>query len=339
MAENEEHEHEGGMGKRGVTRPMAEMQHMHDDEDKKENEDEKEHHHMSEEDRRHMLRMHHKQTLWVYWTIILLGFWTLLSPFTFGYGKATVDPSGGRELWLSLDARIAAMFWSDILSGLGLIFLGWRSLLPNRPVSIWLCCGIGAWMNFAPILFWAPNAAAYLNGTLVGAFVIALTILIPGMPNMIMYMQMGGDQPAGWSYNPSSWVQRWIMIVTGFLGWVVSRYLAAFQMGYIDHAWDPFFGESTRQVLNSKMSHALFISDGALGSFAYTFEFLMGYMGAPSRWRTMPWMGRLFRRAGHPARPRAHLPRRLAAGDRRRMVHDVPARRGDHAADDSAGSG
>jgi hypothetical protein len=36
------------------------------------------------------------------------------------------------------------------------------------------------------------------------------------------------------------------------------------------------------------------VSDGGLGAFAYTFEFLMGWMGGPSRWRTMPWMVTFF---------------------------------------------
>jgi len=36
------------------------------------------------------------------------------------------------------------------------------------------------------------------------------------------------------------------------------------------------------------------VSDAALGALAYTFEFLMGYMGGPSRWRTMPWMVTFF---------------------------------------------
>ncbi len=111
---------------------------------------------------------------------------------------------------------------------------------------------------------------------------------------MIMYMKMGNEVPEGWSYNPSSWPQRWIMIVLGFFGFVVSRYLAAFQLGYIDTMWDPFFGDSSAQVLTSKMSESLFISDAGLGSLAYTFEFLMGFMGSPSRWRTMPWMVALF---------------------------------------------
>jgi len=82
--------------------------------------------------------------------------------------------------------------------------------------------------------------------------------------------------------------------VLGFLGFVVSRYLAAFQLGYIDAVWDPFFGNSSEQVLNSHMSQSLFISDAGIGALAYTFEFLMGFMGSPSRWRTMPWMVAMF---------------------------------------------
>ena len=272
----------GSMGKRGVTRSMHEMPMQGQSME------------MSHGDKLEMLKMHHQQTLWIYWTLVLLGFWMVLSPLTFDYEKAVIEPSGGRQVWLSLQARIQAMIWSDIVSGLALIFFGWRSLTVNRPISLWICCFIGIWLNTAPLLFWSPSAAAYLNGTVVGVLVIALTILIPGMPNMILYMKMGGDQPPGWSYNPSSWAQRWILIVLGFAGWVVSRYLAAHQLGYIDHAWDPFFGEGTYRVLNSRMSHSLPVSDAGLGSLAYTIEFLMGYMGATSRWRTMPWMVTIF---------------------------------------------
>jgi hypothetical protein len=83
--------------------------------------------------------------------------------------------------------------------GVLLVFFGWMSLTPNRPYSIWICCFIGIWISMAPLIFWAPTAVAYLNGTLVGALVIALTILIPGMPNMVMYMKMGAEVPQGWS--------------------------------------------------------------------------------------------------------------------------------------------
>lgn len=292
------------MGTRGVTRPTMHEMDAHKEHQRSnvggESPESRRHgdgHHnmeMSAGQRQEMLHMHHMQTLWVYWTIVLLGIWMIMSPLTFDYGKNPVDPSGGREIWLSLWDRIAFMKWSDIVSGLLLVFFGWRSLSPNRPYSMWICCFIGIWISMAPLIFWAPTAVAYLNATLVGALIVALTTLVPGMPNMIMYMKMGSEVPQGWSYNPSSWPQRWIMIVAAFFGWIVSRYLAAFQLGYIDRMWDPFFGSGSTDVLNSSMSHMLPVSDAGLGSLAYTIEFLMGYMGSPSRWRTMPWMVTIF---------------------------------------------
>lgn len=282
---SEERKHASGdMAQRGVTRPMAERE-IPSRHDGSEGE-----HDRHETSRLEMLRMHHEQTLWVYWSLIMLGFWLLLNPLTFGYGQGTVDPSGGRSVWLTLEQRGAAMMWSDLLSGLLLIVFGWRALRPNRPISLWICCFVGIWLTLAPVVFWSPTAAGFLNGSLVGMLVIALTIMIPGMPNMILFMAHGTTVPKGWSYNPSSWPQRSIMIAAGMLGYFVSRYLAAFQLGYVDVAWDPFFGDGTRRVLNSTMSHSFPISDAALGTTAYTLEFLMGFMGSPQRWRTMPWM-------------------------------------------------
>jgi hypothetical protein len=172
----------------------------------------------------------------------------------------------------------------------------WRMLRPNRPVAWWVACAVGAWLVFAPVVFWSPTAAAFANDTVIGLLVIALTILVPGMPNMVAYMQMGPPRPPGWTYNPSSWDQRWILIALGFVGLVVSRYLAAYQLGYLDAVWDPFFGfdGGTGAVLDSDMSHMWPVSDAGMGAVAYSFEFLMGYMGGPSRWRTMPWMVTIF---------------------------------------------
>ncbi|MFG0262090.1 MAG: vitamin K epoxide reductase family protein [Novipirellula sp. JB048] len=196
--------------------------------------------------------MHHQQTLWVYWTLPLLGIWMILSPLSLGHLNEAiwVDPSGGRGPWFAerstaelRELRAWLMTASDLLCGLVLLVCGWRSLQPNRPYSLWACCGVGVWLTFAPIVFWAPTAASYANDSL-----------------------------------------------------VVSRYLAMFQLGYIDHVWDPLFGfeEGTKKVLNSKLSHLWPISDGGLGAISYTFEFLMGYMGSPARWRTMPWMVAFF---------------------------------------------
>jgi hypothetical protein len=271
--------HHSGATDRGVTRHSMEHKPEHE---------------TDMDARRKMLEKHHHATLWIYWSIIVIGFWLIATPLTFGYEIGTVEPAGGRSVWLSLQARIAILTWSDLISGLLLIIFGYRSLKPNRPVSLWSACFVGIWLNFAPLLFWAPSAVTYLNDTLAGTLVIALTILIPGMPNMVAYMKMGPDTPPGWSYNPSSWPQRSVLIALGFAGWLVSRYLAAFQMGYIDRVWDPFFGDGSREVLTSSMSQSVPVSDGGLGALAYTFEFLMVWMGGVSRWRTMPWMVALF---------------------------------------------
>ena len=270
------------MSGRGVTRPME----MDTDSDS----------------RREMLEQHHHKTLWIPWTLMLLGVWLLLAPWSFGYGNEElwVQPSGGRGVWFSeqtLDSlRATLTIWSDVVSGALLVVLGWRALTPDRPVSRWGACFVGIWLVFAPVVLWAPTAAAFVNDSFVGLLVIALTILIPGMPNMPMYMVHGGDTPPGWSYNPSSWGQRWILIVLGFAGLVVSRYLAAYQMGYVDQLWDPFFGwaTGTQPVLDSNLSHMWPVSDAGLGAVAYSFEFLMGYMGGTARWRTMPWMVTIF---------------------------------------------
>jgi len=240
------------------------------------------------------LAMHHQQYLWAYWSLILAGIWMMLSPLTFQYGLQASVPAGGREVWLSLPWRACWLSWSDWITGALLIYFGWRSLVPDRPASVWICCALGLWLSFAPLLFWAPSAAAYLNGTFTGMLVIAFSILIPGMPNAMVHMQPGPDVPAGWSYNPSSWSQRWILILLGFGGMMTSRYLAAYQLGYIGSVWDPIFGEGSRRVLESRLSQSWPVSDAGLGAFSYTLEFLMGFMGGKMRWRTMPWMVTLF---------------------------------------------
>jgi hypothetical protein len=235
------------------------------------------------------------------WTLILLGFWQLLAPLTLGYRDEDLwaVPSGGRGVWFSDQTydvlRASLMTWSDVATGVLLVVLGWRALKPDRPIAWWGACFVGIWLVFAPIVLWAPTASGFVNDSLVGLLVIALTILIPGMPNMPAFMVMGPPTPPGWSYNPSSWPQRAILVAFALVGLMVSRYLAAFQLGYIDQVWDPFFGaSSTEMVLNSSVSHNAPISDAGLGGIAYTFEFLMAFMGGVARWRTMPWMVAMF---------------------------------------------
>jgi hypothetical protein len=84
------------------------------------------------------------------------------------------------------------------------------------------------------------------------------------------------------------------MIVLAFISLLMSRHLAAFQLGYIDTIWEPFFGQGTVRVLTSDVSRAWPVSDAGFGALAYTLEMLMAWMGGKARWRTMPWMVAFF---------------------------------------------
>jgi hypothetical protein len=218
--------------------------------------------------------------LWTNFTLIALGLWLASSPFTFGY------------------ARDLAMCRSDVISGLLLALSAALAIHPRLDsAGRWSAAAVGIWLEAAPLLLWASSPAAYLNDTLIGALAIALSVLVPMMPGRAHHRVMsaaGPEIPPGWSYNPSSWHQRAPMIALAFLGWLVSRALAARQLGYVDDAWEPFFGAGTERVLTSDVSRMWPISDAGLGAFAYTFEMLMGCMGTTTRWRTMPWMVTFF---------------------------------------------
>jgi uncharacterized membrane protein len=219
-----------------------------------------------------------RESLWASFVNLLLGAWLVTSPFTFGY-------------------RSAAMTWSDIISGSLIIVFSllsaYKGFLGN--LARWANCFVGIWLLFAPLIFWSPDAAAYANDTIVGSLVIAFAVLITMMPGMDMTVMMeGADIPPGWSYNPSTWLQRAPIILLAVVGFLASRYMAAFQLGHIDTAWDPFFGDGTRRVLTSDISKMFPISDAGLGAVAYVIEILMGFMGDRARWRTMPWMVTFF---------------------------------------------
>jgi len=209
---------------------------------------------------------HYASYRWVHAAISALALWLVVSPFTLGYTSR-------------------ALTWSDVVSGLVVLGMSLLALKPQRGLISWLVSVVGLWLLFAPLVFWAPSAAAYANDTLVGALLIAFGLIIP------MGMAMKGPAiPPGWSYNPSAWSQRAPMIALAFVSFLASRYMAAFQLGHIPSAWDPFFGNDTERVLTSEVSRAWPIPDAGLGALTYMLEFLMGLMGDQRRWRTMPWM-------------------------------------------------
>jgi uncharacterized membrane protein len=219
-----------------------------------------------------------RKWIWRDFTNITLGVWLLATPVTLGY-------------------RDPALFWSDIASGSVIVVLGLLTLSPRFDLARWGLCFTGIWLLFAPLVFWSPHAAAYANDTLIGALIITFSVLLPMMPSRAHHevmMAPGPDIPPGWSYNPSDWVQRGPIIAMAFVGFFLSRYLAAYQLGHIAHPWDPFFGDGTRRVLDSEVSQAWPISDAGLGAVSYMLEALSGFMGGRNRWRTMPWMVLMF---------------------------------------------
>jgi nucleoside-diphosphate-sugar epimerase/uncharacterized membrane protein len=229
-------------------------------------------------DHNKMMIEQHEQWLWRDFVNILLGVWLMSGPFMLGLSST-------------------GLMWSDFISGALITLFGLLSLFPRFELARWGICFTGIWLLFAPLVFWSPDASGYTNDTLIGSLVIAFSVLIPMMPgkahHMVM-MQPGPDLPRGWTYNPSTWQQRAPIIALAFVGFFCARYLAAFQLGYINRVWDPFFVDGTRSVLQSDVSRAWPISDAGLGALSYMLEALSGFMGGVQRWRTMPWMVAMF---------------------------------------------
>ena len=163
----------------------------------------------------------------------------------------------------------------------------------------WGSTGVGLWLLFAPLFFWTPSAAATANDTIIGALAITFSVLVPMMPGMSREGMMDQSTvPPGWTYSPSSWLQRLPIIALGFFGFLIARYLAAYQLGQVGAVWELFFSgvgrNGTEFIIASAVSRSWPIPDAGLGAAAYLIEALMGAMGTATRWRTMPWMVAFF---------------------------------------------
>lgn len=200
---------------------------------------------------------------------IAIGFWLIAVPLTFEF-------------------KSKVLLCSDILTGMLIIALSVLSLAPRRVWSGWSIAGLGVWLQLAPLVFWAPTSLNYLNDTLIGVILIALSFYLTS--NRLAESEAGSGIPEGWSYNPSSWLPRILTVGLAMLCWTFSRYLAAYQLGYIDEMWDPIFNNGSLRVITSKISHDFPVSDAGLGAFGYTLEFLLGWHGGTRRWHTMPWL-------------------------------------------------
>ncbi|SRR5581483_6902675 len=198
---------------------------------------------------------------------VALGFWLIAVPLTFGYKGHAI-------------AR------SDMISGFLSLILGLLCLAPRRVWSGWVLGLVGIWLQLAPLVFWAPTAAMYINDTLIGALAIAFSFLLTKKSESESVPFI----PSGWSYNPSAWLHRIPTVGLATLCWFFSRYMAAYQLGYIDAIWDPFFKEGTLRVITSKISKDFPVSDAGMGAVCYTLEMLLGWQGGTRRWACMPWL-------------------------------------------------
>lgn len=198
---------------------------------------------------------------------VALGLWLIAIPLTFSY----------RGHFVGL---------SDIVSGFLLIIFGLFSLAPSRVWSGWALGLVGVWLQLAPLVFWAPDALMYVNDTFVGILAIVLSFCISKKNEV----ENQASIPAGWSYNPSAWSHRIPTVGLATLCWFFSRYMAAYQLGYIDVIWDPFFTNGTLSVITSKISKDFPVSDAGMGAVCYTLEMLLGWQGGTRRWASMPWL-------------------------------------------------
>jgi nucleoside-diphosphate-sugar epimerase/uncharacterized membrane protein len=221
------------------------------------------------------------------------GRWAQLVNLGLGAWLAATPPLIGVE-----DARLAA---SETASGLLVIAFSALALARGMWPARWATAAVGLWVLFAPLLFWTPSAAAYLNDTLVGGLIIAFAVCVKPEPGPSPLAAVEGPvTPPGWSYNPSDWTQRLPIIVLAVLGLLISRYLTGYQLDHIDGVWEPFFAgrpdprNGTEEIITSSISEAWPAPDAGVGALTYLLEIITGIVGTRQRWRTMPWLVLLF---------------------------------------------
>ena len=255
-----------------------------------------------------MMEADAKKLRWVFYATIGLGLWLAASPFV--YDAITTANVGDAVRWVTVDrglptveSRAAALRISDIASGLLIALFGALSLSKRSAWwAQWASTFVGLWLLFAPMIFWTPSGAQYLNDTLIGSAVIAFSVLVPMMPGMSMEGMMDPKSiPPGWTYSPSTFAQRLPIAYLGLIGLLISRVLTAYQLGHINSAWEPFFAgaptdprNGAEEIITSDVSKAWPIPDAGLGAISYLLEILMAVMGGRDRWRTMPWMVTFF---------------------------------------------
>ena len=193
---------------------------------------------------------------WAHFANIALGTWLITQP-----ALVAIPERGLRlaEIGLGLAVCVFAV-----------LCLSWRMQWAR-----WASAALGALVMAAPFLFATTSAAAYLSDTLVGALIFGFAAATkPDVGPSPLAALVGPEVPAGWSYNPSAWTQRIPIVLLALVGLYVSRYLAAYQLGQVEHVFEPFFEGSpadprngTEEIITSWVSEAWPVSDAAVGGY------------------------------------------------------------------------
>ncbi|MCH8686766.1 vitamin K epoxide reductase family protein [Pedomonas mirosovicensis] len=225
----------------------------------------------------------HSAYRWAHFANIGMGFWLLAQPWVI-----TVPERG--LAWVEVALGAALMVFASLA-------VSWRAQWAR-----WVCAAIGAVAMAVPFLFWTTSGADYLSDTLAGMLIFGFAVCTRPEPGPSAAAALTGpDVPPGWDYNPSSWSQRLPIIALAVVGLMISRHLAAYQLGHSPAAWDPVFTgnpldpkNGTEEIITSWVSEAWPVSDAAVGAYTYALEILTGIVGSRQRWRTMPWLVLIF---------------------------------------------
>jgi len=116
---------------------------------------------------------------------------------------------------------------------------------------------LGLALLFAPLIFKAPSLTGFNAETFLGLFILGISLFQRGQ----------------WE------AKRAPIILLALSCFLITHYMAAFQLGYFPTVWEPFFTPGTRAVLTSNISKAFPISDAGLGSIFYGVEAIFALTG------------------------------------------------------------
>lgn len=101
----------------------------------------------------------------------------------------------------------------------------------------------------------------------------------------------GAGRRTARSGNPSSWPSRWRLAALSWVGLAISTYLVLYQIDFLPHVWEPFFGNGSRYILKrSSLARSFPVPDASLGVVNYLADLVIGIPGHEERWRTQPWL-------------------------------------------------